>query len=84
MRLRARLGAPHWRREAIPERWDAGYEKTAYFLEYLEDKFGEGTVRRINEALREERYHGEEFWKGLFGKKVDELWKDYVRVVKGG
>lgn len=83
VRLHARLGAPHWRRDVIPEKWDAGYEKTAYFLEFLEDKYGEGLVRRINEALREERYRKDDFWVDLLGKKVDDLWKEYVKVVKG-
>lgn len=32
VRLRANLAAPHWKRDALPERWDQGYEKTAYFL----------------------------------------------------
>lgn len=84
MRLRASLGAPHWRRDHLPDQWDAGYEKTAYFLDFLEGKFGAGTVRRMNEALRGERYRAGPFWEGLFGKGVDELWREYVRVVKGG
>lgn len=52
VRLEARLGAPHWRRGTVPDRWDQGYERTAYFLAWLEGKFGKGTVRRMNEALR--------------------------------
>lgn len=52
VRLGAGLGAPHWRRGAVPDRWDQGYERTAYFLDWLEGKFGRGTVRRMNEALR--------------------------------
>lgn len=52
VRLSARLGAPHWRRGTVPDRWDQGYERTAYFLDWLEGRFGRGTVRRMNEALR--------------------------------
>lgn len=52
VRLSARLGAPHWKRGTVPDRWDQGYERTAYFLDWLEGKFGRGTVRRMNEALR--------------------------------
>lgn len=52
VRLEARLGAPHWKRGAVPERWDQGYERTAYFLDWLEGRFGRGTVRRINDELR--------------------------------
>lgn len=36
-----------------------GYQKTGYFLEWLERKFGEGTVRRLNGCLREGEYDGE-------------------------
>lgn len=52
VRLSAGLGPPHWRRGTVPDRWDQGYERTAYFLDWLEGRFGRGTVRRINEALR--------------------------------
>lgn len=52
VRLSANLGAPHWKRGAVPDRWDQGYERTAYFLDWLENKFGRGTVRNINEELR--------------------------------
>jgi hypothetical protein len=43
VRLRSRLSPPHWKRQA-GERWDAGYQTTAYFLDYLEVRFGRGTV----------------------------------------
>lgn len=77
VRLKANLGAPHWRRANLPERWDEGYEKTAYFLEWLEGRFGEGTVRRINATLRTERYEKDKFWQGLFGFEVESLWQEY-------
>ncbi|KKY29869.1 putative pbsp domain-containing protein [Diaporthe ampelina] len=82
VRLEARLGAPHWRRGAVPDRWDQGYERTAYFLDWLEGKFGRGTVRRMNEALRVREYKQSEFWTGLFGHDVDVLWKEYLRTLK--
>ncbi|KAK1771347.1 hypothetical protein QBC33DRAFT_523392 [Phialemonium atrogriseum] len=81
VRLRCRLGPPHWRREAGAG-WDGGYQHTAYFLDYLEGRFGEGTVRRINERLREHRYEEREFWTGLFGRPVGELWEAYVDKLK--
>lgn len=52
VRLNANLGAPHWKRGTVPEKWDQGYERTAYFLDWLKSKFGRGTVRKINEELR--------------------------------
>lgn len=82
VRLEARLGAPHWRKGTVPDRWDQGYERTAYFLAWLEKKFGKGTVRRMNEALRVREYKQSEFWTGLFGHEVDALWKEYLRTLK--
>jgi hypothetical protein len=76
VRLRCELAPPHWRREASG-RWDGGYQHTAYFLAYLEGRFGEDTVRKVNERLRKTKYEEEEFWTELFDKEVDELWSDY-------
>lgn len=81
VRLRCRLSPPHWRRDT-GVKWDSGYQHTAYFLEYLEWKFGEGTVRKINENLKEQKYEEKEFWVGLFGRSVGHLWEDYIDKVK--
>ncbi|KAI0021225.1 plant basic secretory protein [Xylariomycetidae sp. FL0641] len=90
VRLRCGLAPPHWRRpgphhEDLPARWDAGYQHTAYFLRYLETRFGAGTVRRLNEALRTApRYEERAFWTGLLGWPVGRLWEDYKDAVKNG
>ncbi|KAF1811649.1 plant basic secretory protein [Eremomyces bilateralis CBS 781.70] len=76
VRLRCRYVPPHWKREADGE-WDAGYQHTGYFLEYLEGRFGEGSVRRVNEKLKGEDYEEERFWEGLFGEGVGRLWEEY-------
>lgn len=76
VRLKADLSPPHWRRESGGD-WDAGYQHTGYFLEWLEVKYGEVSVMRINENLRETKYLEKVFWEKLFGKGVKELWKDY-------
>ncbi|KAI0012970.1 BSP-domain-containing protein [Xylariaceae sp. FL0662B] len=76
VRLHCDLAPPHWRREA-GDRWDGGYQHTAYFLEYLEGRFGEGTVRRLNEKLRTSRYEEKAFWTELVGRPVEQLWEDY-------
>jgi hypothetical protein len=82
VRLRAGLAAKHWRREAGGD-WDAGYQHTGYFLEYLEQRFGEGTVKGINARLREDQYDEEEFWKDCCdGKTVEKLWEDYRKSLK--
>ncbi|KAI1436346.1 BSP-domain-containing protein [Xylaria sp. CBS 124048] len=80
VRLKAGLAPPHWRHgDEVNGKWDAGYQNTAYFLQYLEDRFGDGTVRRINESLRVIRYEEKGFWTTILGRPVDQLWDDYKR-----
>jgi len=57
--------------------WDRGYQQTAYFLDYIESRYGEGTVRRINEKLRLHKYKAKPFWTELVGRPVEQLWGDY-------
>lgn len=76
VRLKAGLAPPHWTR-GEGENWDAGYQHTAYFLDWLEGQYGNGTVQRVNEHLRRGKYVKKKFWKGIFSKEVDELWEDY-------
>lgn len=84
VRLRAGLGAAHWKQEASGE-WDGGYQKTGYFLEWLERKFGDGTLRRLNGCLREGEYDGEKvFGECCEGGKVEELWKAYRKDLEKG
>lgn len=82
VRLNSNLSPPHWKKEATGK-WDAGYQHTAYFLEYLETRFGKGTISRMNEKLRIERYQGKKFWTELCGRPVEQLWGDYAEAVKG-
>lgn len=81
VRLNANLGPPHWKKEATGK-WDAGYERTGYFLEYLEQRFGEGTVRRINEKLRISKYEEKRFWTECCGRPVEQLWGDYGKALE--
>lgn len=80
VRLQCELAPPHWDRKQKPESWDDGYQHTAYFLDYVEQLFGEGSVRKINEKLRTERYHHEGFWTDLFGVSVDDLFEAYCTI----
>ncbi|OAA56622.1 NADH-ubiquinone oxidoreductase [Niveomyces insectorum RCEF 264] len=85
VRLRCALVPPHWKREpAAVGRWDGGYQHTAYFLDYLEHRAGDGTVRQLNEALRRQRYEEACFWPDLLGRPVAALWADYVKAVEHG
>lgn len=84
VRLKEGLGPPHWfgekGRRDTGDKWDAGYQKTAFFLDWLEEKHGLGTVGRINDALRSGRYDEAGFWQSLFGdgKTIKVLWDEYV------
>lgn len=81
VRLNADLSPPHWKREASGK-WDAGYQHTGYFLEYLEQRFGKGTVSRLNEKLRIEKYQQKRFWTEMCGRPVEQLWTDYVKATE--
>ncbi|EUC46297.1 hypothetical protein COCMIDRAFT_76552, partial [Bipolaris oryzae ATCC 44560] len=78
VRLKAGYAPPHWKRHVDCE-WDAGYERTGYFLEWLEREHGRDVVRRINEGLRVEKYDEERLWRDCCGKGVKELWGEYKK-----
>ncbi|EOA86226.1 hypothetical protein ACJQWK_11891 [Exserohilum turcicum] len=81
VRLKAGLCPPHWKRHVDCD-WDAGYERTAYFLEWLEKEHGEDIVRTINEALRACKYDEKKLWMDCCGKTVEDLWKEYKKSVE--
>lgn len=81
IRLQAGFIPPHWKREASGK-WDGGYQTTAYFLDYIEQTVGTGSVLRINQKLCDKEYEEEKFWTGLFGKDVHTLWKDYGKALE--
>lgn len=78
VRLKAGYAPPHWRRRGDCD-WDAGYERTAYFLEWLEKEHGEDVVRRINQALRGCRYDAKKLWHDCCGRSVEKLWDGYKK-----
>ena len=83
VRLKAELGPPHWRQRCEDCEWDSGYEVTAYFLEWLEERFGKWTIIKLNQKLRKE-YHEEQFWPDMFdGKSVKSLWEQYALQIPG-
>ncbi|KDR85566.1 hypothetical protein GALMADRAFT_218663 [Galerina marginata CBS 339.88] len=82
VRLREGLSPPHWKRTA-GDKWDAGYEKTAYFLDWIEGRYGVGTIRELNEWMKDNEYHHRVF-KELTGRPVHKLWKLYCKVLEEG
>lgn len=75
VRLKERLGPPHWRPSFGPN-WDAGYETTAYFLAWIESIFGEDKIKLLNQKLNTEIYT-DAIFADVIGVPVDELWTTY-------
>jgi hypothetical protein len=83
VRLRAGFVPPHWKKDARGD-WDAGYQHTGYFLDWLEKEMGEGTVIKINDRLRNREYDEEKFWKHCCGDEIGKLWKRYAKSLRNG
>lgn len=75
MRLHAGLSPPHWK-EGTGEKWDDGYEKTAYFLKWMDKMCGAGTVVTLNGRLKDQEYT-EAVFTDVTGRTVDVLWESY-------
>ncbi|KAJ6486093.1 hypothetical protein C8R47DRAFT_1129000 [Mycena vitilis] len=79
VRLHADLGPPHWKRAPAPtDKWDAGYQTTAYFLDWIEERQGKGAIRALNDTLKDANYD-EGVFVVLAGEPVRELWRRYKR-----
>jgi hypothetical protein len=81
VRLRANLAPPHWSRSGSGN-WDAGYDHTGYFLEYLEIRYGAGTISKMNDKLRTDNYEQKRFWTELLGRPIEQLWGDYGKALE--
>jgi len=83
IRLKVGLGAKHWKKSKPEEdqKWDAGYERTAWFLEWVEERSntgkGKGWLQRVNVRLAREKW-GDWVWEEAGAKNVDELWRGYI------
>ncbi|EGN97607.1 hypothetical protein SERLA73DRAFT_92786 [Serpula lacrymans var. lacrymans S7.3] len=79
VRLHAGYAPPHWQ-AAGGDRWDAGYDRTAYFLDWIEKHNGEGTVQKINQLMKDRKYTEYVFIEAT-GHGVDKLWKMYCALL---
>ncbi|KAF8514324.1 plant basic secretory protein [Hysterangium stoloniferum] len=79
VRLRSGLNPPHWThsRPSGSDKWDDGYAKTAWFLDWVEQVHGVGVVRAINEGMRKSKYENGQVWRDVTGRSVDDLWVAY-------
>jgi hypothetical protein len=78
--LYAGFAPPHWRPRAA-EKWDIGYDATAYFLDWIEKRCGEGTIRQLNESMKDSKYDVDIF-KDVTGESVNSLYILYCEQLK--
>ena len=74
VRLRSGFEPPHWKPGG--DNWDDGYHVTAYFLQWLTERYGEGSVPEINELMKNSPYD-EHIFKTVTGRNLNKLWKLY-------
>ncbi|KAJ4803401.1 Plant basic secretory family protein [Rhynchospora pubera] len=74
VRLKANYAPSHWRKPGQGDRWDQGYEVTAYFLDYC-NGLKNGFVAQLNAKMKDG--YSNDFFVQLLGKTVDQLWSDY-------
>ncbi|ERN02255.1 uncharacterized protein LOC18430360 [Amborella trichopoda] len=74
LRLTSGYAAPYWIKPGGGDRWDQGYDVTAYFLQYCEG-LRQGFVADLNAKMKDGYNVG--FFQDLVGKSVDQLWSDY-------
>jgi len=77
VRLRAGYAPPHWKVSG-GDKWDAGYATTAYFLDWIEERCGTGTIRKLNGHMKDSTYDVEIFVT-ITGEPVDTLWELYCK-----
>ncbi|EPS45306.1 hypothetical protein H072_693 [Dactylellina haptotyla CBS 200.50] len=65
----------HWH-PGSGDNWDDAYERTGYFLLWLEKQYGPQTVPRIN-AWMKDKYYSDQLFVDLFGEKPEDLFKKY-------
>jgi hypothetical protein len=79
VRLNAGLSPPHWKRSG-GKKWDAGYETTGYFLQWIEEQYGSGTIRKLN-MLMKEGYDEMKVFGETTNWDVNDLWIMYCAVI---
>ncbi|KAL0068525.1 hypothetical protein AAF712_004239 [Marasmius tenuissimus] len=80
VRLRSSLAPPHWKRDGGNHKWDAGYQTTGYFLDWIARSYGEDKLRELNECMKDAEFD-EKMFLEILGKMVKDLWDDYCREI---
>jgi Peptidase of plants and bacteria len=58
-----------------------GYRTTARFLAWIEKTYDKAIVSKLNQALRTSKYQ-ESLFRDYTGKRLEELWVDFVRSLR--
>ncbi|CAJ1977380.1 unnamed protein product [Sphenostylis stenocarpa] len=74
VRLKANYAPSHWRKPGEGQKWDQGYDVTAYFLDYC-GSLRSGFVAQLNQQMRSG--YSDQLFVQLLGKTVDQLWQEY-------
>uniref|UniRef100_A0ACD5U5F0 Uncharacterized protein n=1 Tax=Avena sativa TaxID=4498 RepID=A0ACD5U5F0_AVESA len=74
VRLKAGLAPGHWVQPGQGDRWDQGYDVTAFFLDYC-DSLQPGFVAEMNGKLKDG--YSDDYFSQILGKSADKLWSDY-------
>lgn len=76
VRLHEKLGPPHWRARG-GDQWDAGYDLTAYFLNWIDQRYGEDSIKKLNMLLKDHKWDENELLKEVTGRTVSQAWTLY-------
>ena len=79
VRLKAKLSPAHWS-PSPAQKWNQGYDKTAYFLEWIETHTTPNFVERLNLTLKDTAWN-ENLVKQITGISVDDLWNKYIKTL---
>ncbi|KAJ9159473.1 hypothetical protein P3X46_024980 [Hevea brasiliensis] len=74
VRLKANYAPRHWVQPGKGDRWDQGYDITAWFLDYC-NGLRNGFVAELNKKMK--NGYSAQYFVDLLGKSVDQLWNDY-------
>ena len=70
VRLKADLETPQWMK-STEGGWNVGYQITAWFLDWLEDKYGSAPVSRLNLKLKDKEYQQQKYWNEERGRAME-------------
>jgi len=76
VRLNENLAPPHWKPRG-GDQWDAGYDLTAYFLDWIDKRYGENSIKKLNLLLKDREWNEDVLLKEVTGRTVSQAWTVY-------